>query len=247
MSRNNSGENKVIGKKLIYVPHDQRGVFLERVNRFLGRVEINGREEYAHIHDPGRLEEILYPGNRVLLRKAKARNRKTKWDIIAGYVDDKLVFIHSGYHRKIAEKIILDEEISPLGKVLELKAEVRYGKSRLDFMVLCENSEIWVEVKGCTLAKNGIALFPDAPTVRGRRHLEELISISKNKSSAVIFLIFREDARCFAPNEETDPEFAETFKKAMKFVSVYPILLRYDGEWIYYVKEIPICNIISHT
>jgi len=122
---------------------------------------------------------------------------------------------------------------------------VTVGHSRLDF-VLTDNrgTEIGVEVKGCTLAVDGVALFPDAPTERGRRHLEVLMDMkASGKSAALIVLIFRHDARCFRPNELTDPKFAETFHRAVsKGVDVFPVVFRYDGERVYFLGGIPVCD-----
>ena len=235
---------------ILDIPHDKRAVFIERLNRFLGVAEIDGQRVNVHIHDPGRLPEILYPGNSVLLRRSARQKRKTKWDVLAGLVDKRWVFVHSGYHRAITEKILLNESISPFGAVSELDAEVRYKTSRLDFRLKLSIGDIvWLEVKGCTLAKNGVALFPDAPTTRGRRHIEELIKLKEDGyRAAVLFLVMRADARCFAPNQSMDPEFAKSFKQAVeKGVEIYPIKMDYDGEKIWYKVCVPLCETLERT
>jgi sugar fermentation stimulation protein A len=198
----------------------------------------------VHIHDPGRLKELLYPGNKVLLKKAANDKRKTKWDVIAASYHGNWILAHSGYHSDIAEWIIKKPEISPFGKIKDITREPRMGKSRLDFLLEKMNGKkIWVEVKGCTLAINGIALFPDAPTARGKRHLETLISaIKKGAKAAVFILVFRPDAKCFAPNKETDPDFSNTFYEALDMgVMMYPLLFRYEDEKIYYLDRLPLC------
>lgn len=228
------------------INYDFEGVFLERPNRYLAKVEmiIDGEksEELVHVHDPGRLKELLYPENRVLIRRAKHDNRKTKWDLIAAKADDEWIVINSVFHRGICEAILNREEISPFGKIDSFKAEVKYGdKSRIDFLLQKDGKEIWVESKGCTLTVDKTAIFPDAPTKRGKRHLEELIEIKeKGKESAVIILVLRDSDR-FKANEITDPEFTETFYKAIeKGVRVYPILLEYKNGKIIYKKVIEI-------
>jgi len=236
-----------LGCKLLDLSHDALGVFRSRLNRFLGVVdiidpgEIEGVE--VHIHDPGRLGEILYSGNTVLLRRVEGKHRKTNWDLVAGQVDGSWVPVHSGCHRVLSEEIIRDECLSPFGHIFRLQPEVKLGCSRIDFLLERKNgSKIWVEVKGCTLAKNGVALFPDAPTARGRRHLEELIRVSEaGGEAAMLILVFRPDARCFTPNSDMDPLFASTFYEAMeKGVKVCPVLLEYDGGWVHYRGEIPV-------
>ncbi len=236
-----------MNKNLINVPHDVRGVFKNRKNRFLGEVVISetGSVEEVHISDPGRLEEILYPGNEVLLKEAKSENRKTDWTLLAGKMRGQWIFVNSGYHRSITEKILDDPDISPFDEFLSYGAEKRLGDSRIDFLLEKESEKIWVEVKGCTLAQNSKALFPDAPTKRGKRHVEELIKVvnKENIFGALIFLVFRSDASCFKANEKQDPSFAKTFEKGVDAgLDVHPIKLKYDGHTIEYIGEIPLCE-----
>ncbi len=222
------------------------GLFRKRINRFLGDVEIEGKNYHVHIHDPGRLEELLIPGHEVLLEKKSGKGRKTEWDIIAVRSEGEWVFIHSGYHSIISERIIRNENISPFGEVKSIISEVKSGKSRLDFYIETkEGKGIYLEVKGCTLSRDGVALFPDAPTERGRKHIEELIKL-KNKgfNSAVFFLVFAPAVRCFSPNSKVDPLFTEVFEKSLREgVKVYPFKLKYIEDQIYYLKELPLCEI----
>jgi len=236
-----------MNKSLIEVPFDSRGVFKTRKNRFLGEVEISETSsvEEVHIRDPGRLEEILYPGNEVLLKKAQNENRKTNWTLLAGKVNGHWVFVNSGYHRSIVEKILDDPDISPFKELLSYEAEKRLGESRIDFLLKKEEEEIWLEVKGCTLAQGDRALFPDAPTKRGRRHVEELIEVVDEDytSGALLFLVFRSDASCFAPHEVQDPDFARVFEEGRKAgLEIHPVRLSYDGSVIKYRGEIPLCE-----
>ncbi len=226
---------------LIKIPHDLRGRFVRRLNRFVGEVKTApGRIELVHIHDPGRLTEILFEGNEVLLARVDNPARKTRWDLLAGRVGDQWVLVHSGYHRAVAEKIFEMPEVSPFGTVVEIHPEVKYGSSRLDFLIRAGEEQIWIEVKGCTLARDGVALFPDAPTSRGRRHMEELIALrGEGFRSAAVFLVFV-SAEVFAPNAETDPDFAEVFYRAVRAgVEIYPLRLCYDGENVCYVGRMP--------
>ena len=225
---------------------DAEGVLRERPNRFLAVVDIDGfgDNEEVHVHDPGRLKELLYPGNRVLVKRAAGKKRKTKWDMISARYGQEWILVHSGYHRAISEWIIKGEH-SPFHGVANIRPEVTVGHSRLDFVLDHEDgNETGVEVKGCTLAVDGVALFPDAPTERGRRHLDVLMDMKADgKNTALIVLVFRADARCFRPNELTDPKFAETFQRAVKQgVDVFPMVFRYDGKSVYYLGEIPVCG-----
>ena len=235
---------------LLPIPWDREGVLQARPNRFLALVSLDGggREEEAekvHVHDPGRLQELLYPGNRVLLKRMDAPHRKTKWDLIAAWYEGRWVLVHSGYHSRIARQILENPKLSPFGELKELKAEVKMGKSSMDFLLTHEDGrETVLEVKGCTLTIDGVALFPDAPTERGRRHLETLMDVrERGLDAAVLILVFRSASKCFSPNQGTDPKIATTFWKAMEAgVEVHPLVLGYDGKTLSFLKRIPVCQ-----
>ncbi len=233
---------------LLEVPIDAEGVLLERPNRFLALVDIDTDggalpSERVHVHDPGRLHELLYPGNRLLVRRVRSDKRSTAWDLIAARYVDEWILVHSGLHRALAERIIGDTDLSPFGPVTEVRPEVTVGRHRLDFrLIRPDGSVLWLEVKGCTLAEDGVALFPDAPTVRGRKHLETLMGLAdRGDAAAVMVLVFRPDARSFAPKADTDPAFAETFYRALDAgVQVVPIVLGYRDRTIVHLQRIPV-------
>jgi sugar fermentation stimulation protein A len=233
---------------LLDVPVDAEGVLVERPNRFLALVDIDTDRgtlpsERVHVHDPGRLHELLYPGNRLLVRRAISEKRSTAWDVIAARYGEEWVLVHSGLHRALAERIIGDMALSPFGPIADVHPEVTVGRHRLDFRITRpDGSVLWLEVKGCTLAEDGVALFPDAPTVRGRKHLEILMGLAdRGDSAAVMVLVFRPDARSFAPKADTDPAFAETFYRALDAgVKVVPIVLGYRGGTIVHLQRIPV-------
>jgi sugar fermentation stimulation protein A len=234
--------------RLTEIQYDTEAIFVSRPNRFLAHVDIISPEDEkavkVHVHDPGRLKELLYEGNRLLLKKADNFKRKTAYDVVAAEYQGYTILINSAYHRKISEKIFSHEEISPFGKINGIRAEVPYGKSRFDFLLTGDSGEdIWVETKGCTLTIDGKAQFPDAPTTRGRRHLEELMKIrEEGKRAAVVFLVFRPDSICFGPKRDTDPEFSNTLEEAYRQgVEIYPLLLEYKDGIIYYKKVIELC------
>jgi sugar fermentation stimulation protein A len=237
---------------VIEIPWDAEAKLMSRPNRFLGIVDIRSisgstadvQEEKVHIHDTGRLEDLLYAGNDLLLKKAGNTNRKTGWDVIAAKADDGWILINSAFHRKIAEWAIRNE-VSPFLEGLDsVAAEQKFGDSRLDFLLGKGNTKIWVEVKGCTLIDDRKAIFPDAPTSRGRRHIEELIkAVSGGDEALLIVLIFRPNAQCFAPNEVIDPDLAAAFRDAMDVgVNVCPLVFNYEGRGIIYRGNISLCD-----
>jgi sugar fermentation stimulation protein A len=232
-------------KELYKIQIDEVGTFLERPNRFIAHVRLDsGAIEVVHVHDSGRIKELLYEGNRVQLRRATNPNRKTKWDMISGRADDgEDILINSSFHRYVGENLLNDPEISPFGEIENLRAEVKYGKSRLDFLVEKDGKKIWIETKGVSLAENKVAMFPDAPSERAVKHLQELIEIKENGDrAAVILLIFR-DSKVFRPRYETDPKFNEYFYKAIeKGVEIYPIQLSLDNGIINYRGTVSIMS-----
>lgn len=231
-------------KQVMHIGWDAEAVFISRPNRFVAIVDVlsSGIQNVeVHVHDPGRLVDLLYRGNQLLLKKATNPRRKTKWDLIAAKKDDEWVLVNSAYHRKIAEWVLSKPFINPLGQVDSILPEQKLGDSRLDFLVFKGDKRIWVEVKGCTFVRNDVALFPDAPTIRGKRHLDELTLAKKNgDNAAVLFLVFRADAKYFSPNRLMDPEFYGAYQKAREAgVDFYPLLFTCRQGYIYFNKILP--------
>lgn len=212
--------------------------FVERPNRFTVKFHYHNKEHLGHLKDPGRLKELLIPGIDLLVKKVPHNpNRKTKYDVVAVFKDRGWVLINSGFHSDLAEEAIKSRIIGDLKNYGVEKREYSFGKSRLDFLLsLKHNKDIspnisrkmLLEVKGCTLVENNTALFPDAPTIRGKKHLEELIEgIKQGFASGVIFLILKEDALVFSPNFKTDPDFSCTLQDAsQKNVSIFPLVFK---------------------
>jgi len=190
-----------------------QGKFVERPNRFTIVFETkHGTNENAHLRDPGRLKELLIPGIKLLVRKAIPNpKRKTQYDVIAVFNQGLWVLINSGFHSDLAADLIESGVIVEISNYSIERREYTYGKSRIDFLLTNnKNGEMLLEVKGCTLVENGLAKFPDAPTIRGKKHLDELIHFMDDGfESAVLFLIIREDAEEFTPNTPMDPDFSE--------------------------------------
>lgn len=232
--------------KLIYkVNIDEIGKFIDRPNRFTASLELNNNEIItAHVHDSGRIKELLFPGNQVFLRKAKnIENRKTLWDVIAACADDnEEILINSSIHRYITDNYFKNEDISIFGKIDFIKPEVKFGNSRLDYLIEKNGEKIYIETKGVSLSKNKIATFPDAPSVRATKHLNELIEIKKSGHRAAVILIILRDSDFFVPNYETDPIFYKTFYKAIEEgIEVYPLQFSFiNGEIFFKHKKIKI-------
>lgn len=196
-----------------------QGNFIDRPNRFTVKFRYDQGLEIAHLRDPGRLKELLTHDVELLLRPAlNTANRKTKFDVIGVLKDDHWVLINSGFHSDIAADLIDSQLIGEFKGYFTEKREYTYGKSRIDFLLTNKDeNKMLVEVKGCTLVEEGLAKFPDAPTSRGKRHVEELIAArNEGLKAAVLFLVFCEGAKYFSPNFIMDPDFSSALKNAHK-------------------------------
>jgi len=188
-----------------------KGRFLERPNRFIAYVEVDGRIETVHVKNTGRCKELLIYGATVFLEKSENKNRKTSFDLISVYKGDKLINIDSQSPNKIFAEWVLEN----IPGIKLIKPEVKRGDSRFDFYIETDNERIFVEVKGVTLEENGVAMFPDAPTDRGIKHLNGLVELIKEGySSMIVFVIQMEDANIFMPNCETHLEFSKALYNA---------------------------------
>ncbi|MCD7812224.1 MAG: DNA/RNA nuclease SfsA [Ruminococcus sp.] len=195
------------------------GVFLERLNRFVAAVEIDGITETVHIKNTGRCRELLVPRCRVYLAAAENENRKTRYDLIA--VEKKL---NESHHLLInmdsqIPNYAADEWLKKSGIFSEkarLQREVKYGRSRIDFFIVDGKRKAFLEVKGVTLEENGVALFPDAPTERGLKHIHELMDCLYDGYEAyILFVIQMKEITVFRPNDAMQPKFGEMLRKAV--------------------------------
>lgn len=191
--------------------------FISRPNRFIAMVSVDGDEIKVHVKNTGRCKELLIPGCTVYLEKAGNPERKTPYDLVAVKKDGKVINIDSQAPNKVVK-----EWLESTGKYSKVQPEYKYGNSRIDFYMEKEipNKSVQpylMEVKGCTLFKDGIGYFPDAPTERGTKHLKELtMALEKGIKTRVAFVIQGEGISEVRPNEETDPEFAKAFYEAKK-------------------------------
>ncbi len=192
--------------------------FIKRPNRFQAYVNIDGVETIVHVPNTGRCKEILIPGCTVILRQEDNPNRKTKYDLIAGYKNGILINIDSQIPNKVVEEALKEKKIKPLNKYDIVQREKTFGNSRFDFKLTDKlGNECYVEVKGVTLEDDGKAMFPDAPTERGKKHLLELIEVKKTgRDAVVIFLIQMENVKYFTPYDIRDKAFSEALAFAEK-------------------------------
>lgn len=189
------------------------GKFLSRPNRFIANIEINGKVEVCHIKNTGRLGELLVKDARVIVQDCQSFERKTQYDLIAVYKGDRLFNIDSQAPNKVFGEWV--EASGYFGKVKSVKPEQRFQSSRFDFLLETDTRRIFVEVKGVTLEQNGVVMFPDAPTERGVKHINELQrAMDEGFGAAICFVVKLDGAEYFTPNKNTHPEFAEALKAA---------------------------------
>lgn len=195
------------------LPRLVRGYFVARDNRFRARVRYGGAVVDVHVPNSGRLRELLSPGRPVWLAPMARAGRKTAYDLALVEYGDTLVSVDARLPNALFAQALAPEWAECVG-VLQIEREVVRGTSRLDFRLSGTNGVCWVEVKSVTLVREGVALFPDAPTLRGRRHLEELAAaVASGNRAGVAFMVQRGDACCFRPNRQADPSFADTLAR----------------------------------
>ena len=195
-----------------------KATFIERPNRFVAYCTVAGERYKVHVKNTGRCKELLVPNATVYLEKSMNPNRQTPYSLIAVEKGNLLINMDSQVPNVVVEEALqlgviqLPDLSSPLTYI---KREQTYEQSRFDFYCETEKEKIFIEVKGVTLEEEGIVRFPDAPTERGVKHLEELIHAHQEGYKAyIIFVVQMEEALYFTPHEERHPAFAKTLRKA---------------------------------
>ncbi len=220
----------------------EEGILVERANRFLALVNLRGRAIEAHVADSGRLKELLFPGNRVMVRKAGSPNRKTSHDLVLAAFGDIWVCVDTRYPNRLFELAAKQGALDAFKEYTSVRREVTLNqvlkrvegakgvsaegvasvegapKSRFDFLLEGPRKPpLLVEVKSVTLCVDGKGLFPDAPTLRGARHLNEMKqSLPLGLDGCVVFIAQREDVAQVSANRETDPNFAQAIDRAVQ-------------------------------
>ncbi len=215
-------------------PPLKEGIFVERVNRFVCSVNLGGSIKMALLRNTGRLRELLVPGAKVYLKER--RSGKYDCEVVLVKSEKSLVCVDSHMAPMILEEYIRERGIP--WRAESIKREPKVGRSRFDLLL---DGKVLVETKSVNLVRDRIALFPDAPTERGKKHVEDLIELSSSFLPAVVFIVQREDAEIFSPNYETDHEFGRILER---FHSIgFPVkayLCRVSLYEIRIWKEIPV-------
>jgi len=188
----------------------EEAYFITRLNRFTGVCRIGGKKYRCHIADSGRLKEILTSGRKLLVVKNRP-GLKTDYKVIGAEMPEGWILLNTSLHSKIGKEAI---KKGVLGFVpTDIKTEFTYRNSRIDYLI---DGKILVELKGCNLLQKGECLFPDAPTVRGRKHLIELMNSIKDGFKPFILIMGLRECECFRTNNQLDPIFGKTFEEALK-------------------------------
>jgi len=187
------------------------GLFIKRQNRFVIECQINGENEFAHLPNPGRLWELLLPNTRLLLVKNFNHNRKYYYTCYGVFKNDEPVLLHTSRNNDIVEWILDSNLFSPLKGYKIISREVNIHNSRIDFLLGNSKEEIFIEVKSCTLFHKTLAMFPDAVTERGTRHLIELAKLKNQKRhGGILIIVHSGNVKYFLPEYHTDLKFAKT-------------------------------------
>lgn len=219
--------------------------FLSRPNRFLAICE--GKEcgrVKAFLPNPGRLLELLLPDVPLYLlhNGAESGDRATEYTVLAVERDKQPVLLHTHWCNVMARQLLDAALVPGLKNARVVRQEVKVGHSRFDFLLEDAQGPIYAEVKSCTLFGNGVAMFPDAVTARGRRHLLELHEIAESGKArcAVLFIVQTDRAACFMPDYHTDPEFADAMLAVRQHVPIIPLPVVWDKHLKYQIAGKPL-------
>lgn len=180
------------------------------------------------------MHELLTVGAKVVLLEVLKEHRKTRYDLIGVFLNDQIVSIDSRVPNKLVYAALKNHDLPEFSKYHQITPEYTYGDTRFDFLLANKDARCFLEVKSCTLVKDGVAMFPDAPTERGRKHLNALIKAqTEGYRACILFLIQRSDATLFTPNIETDPKFGQTLNEAvLEGVEAYAYHSEFTGDLI---------------
>ncbi len=217
ITANDNIDIKTKGDNMIYKKVIE-AIFLKRPNRFIAQVLIDGKEEIVHVKNTGRCKELLLPGARVILEDCSHNpNRKTKYSLIAVWKGDMLVNMDSQVPNAVIFDALKTNKIPEFQKLEFIKREVTFGDSRFDIYFESPMEKGFIEIKGVTLEDNGIAMFPDAPTTRGTKHVLEMIeAVREGYRGVILFLIQMKGPKLFRLNWQMDKEFSKAVNLASK-------------------------------
>ncbi len=234
----------------MHYEHIATGTFLSRPNRFIAHVMIGGKETVCHVKNTGRCRELLVPGAKLILEyhpNAQGSGRKTSYDVIAVYKGRMLINMDSQAPNAAACEWVssggLLASLPAHAQISDIRREAVWGNSRFDLAFMLDGKQAFMEVKGVTLEREGTAAFPDAPTIRGVKHLDELASYAKEGHPAFLLLVIQmKGVTRFIPNTETHPEFGAALlraKQAGVTLLAYDCLVTENAMAIH--EPVPIC------
>jgi len=220
----------------------QEAVFVTRPNRFSAVFDLNGRRVTAHVANSGRMRELMIPGTRMFLAQVSSETRKTAYDLTLVQIDGVLVSVDARLPLPLVHEAITEGRMPQLQGYKHVKREAVYRDSRFDLLLSGPKVQCYVETKSITLVEEGVGLFPDAPTERGRKHVEGLAqAIREGHRGAVVFVVQRDDATSFAPNDKADPKFGNALRKAIsEGVEAYAYRCSVSKRQISIQSQIPI-------
>lgn len=193
----------------------KKAIFLERPNRFIAHILVDGVEEICHVKNTGRCSELLYKGVTIYVQEHDNPKRKTRFSLIGVKKGNQLINMDSQAPNKVVEEWLKAGNL--FKDITRIRPETKYGDSRFDFYVETKEKQVFIEVKGVTLEEEKIARFPDAPTERGLKHVHELIHCKKEGYEGyIIFVIQMKGIEWFEPNNRTQPEFGQALLQAQK-------------------------------
>jgi sugar fermentation stimulation protein A len=202
----------------------ERAAFLDRPNRFTIRCIVKGKRIPVYLPNPGRLWELMIPGATVYLERAVPAGRKLPFTAVAVERSGTPIMLHTHRTNDVASVLIEKGLIPGLEGARIRRREVPVNHSRIDFLLDRGREQIFLEVKSCTLFSKRVAMFPDAVTARGKKHLEELVKIrGKGRRGAILFIVHCPHAEFFLPEYHTDLEFSLSFLKAREKLTIMPI------------------------
>jgi sugar fermentation stimulation protein A len=216
-----------------FFPKTVKGIFRSRPNRFIVICDIGGRAVRAYLPNPGRLWELFFPGTIIYLtRRSESYEGSTQYTVVAVERDGRPIMLHTHVNNLVARRLIEEDRVPGLEGAVVVKPEVTIGNSRFDFLLEKDGGQIVAEVKSCTLVGNRIAMFPDAVTARGTKHLLDLAELSKSGTCGayVLFIIHRPGADFFLPEWHTDLEFSRTLLSVNDFISVRAIAVEWNKD-----------------
>ena len=217
--------------------------FIQRLNRFAAMVSLDGTETMVHVANSGRLRELFVPGRKVYLASRQGEHRRTAYDLTLVEVEGTLVSCDARLPNPLTEEAIRNGTLASLTGYPTIQREVTYGESRLDLRLSGSEGDCYVETKSITLVENGTALFPDAPTARGTKHVHSLVkALEKGHRAAVVFVVQREDAARFSPHEMADQAFTAALRQATdRGVEVYAYACHVGLIDIVIARRLPVC------